>query len=213
MLVITASPPDYQTLQVEKERENLDRALGHLVAAGLLEIEWLDHVTPALLRRTLDSNLGLHILHYIGHGEVSERGGYLALEADAESSSRSVDGRRLTAMVRDCQQMRLVTLNTCRGARSKAKDPFASVAMALSRTRVPAVVAMQHEIRDNAAITFSRAFYGRLATGWSVYEAMSEARKALYIDLGADVEWFIPVLYSRSPDGIIFKRAEATDTG
>jgi hypothetical protein len=51
--------------------------------------------------------------------------------------------------------------------------------------------------------------YGQeVEAGWSAFEAMSEAREALFIDHASEIEWAIPVLYSRSPDGIIFKRPE-----
>jgi hypothetical protein len=80
----------------------------------------------------------------------------------------------------------------------------------VGRAKVPVVVAMQHEIHDRTAIKFSGIFYGLLAAGYPVDIAMTETRLALFIDSGSDVEWAIPALYSRSPDGIIFKRRKST---
>jgi CHAT domain-containing protein len=162
----------------------------------------------ARLRQALRQKRHLNIVHYIGHGDVNEtRGGYLVLEREGGQPGL-MDGQRLSALLRDCRQMKLVTLNTCRGGRATGDDPFASIAMALARAHMPAIVAMQHEIHDQTAVRFSQEFYGRLTAGWSVYTAISEARIALYVDHASDIEWVIPVLYSRSPDGIIFKRTQ-----
>jgi hypothetical protein len=212
MLVVTASPSGHVPLNIEQEKENLLQALRNLVMTNLLKIEWLDHATPTKLLRALRKNRALHILHYIGHGDVSTPdGGYLVLEGDAGASAAQVDVPRLSALLGNCRQVKLITLNTCRGARTTASDPFAGVAMGLLRyARVPVVVAMQHEIHDQTAIKFSEIFYKYLAAGCSVYLAISGVRMALYIqNLG--IEWAIPVLYSRSPEGVIFKRSKPAE--
>jgi tetratricopeptide (TPR) repeat protein len=68
---------------------------------------------------------------------------------------------------------------------------------------VPAVVAMQFPITDEAAITFARGFYTALSVGRPVDAAVSYARLAIFAD-DNDVEWATPVLYMRAPDGRIF---------
>jgi hypothetical protein len=90
-----------------------------------------------------------------------------------------------------------------RGARNSRQDPFAGVATSLIRQGIPAVVAMQFEITDEAAITFASEFYAAVADGYPVDAAVSEARKAIYAHPN-DVEWGTPVLYSRAPDGVLF---------
>jgi hypothetical protein len=207
MLVVTATAPNYPHLNIDQEKENLKQALSGLTSANLLVIEWLDQPTPTKLREILRENLDyFHVLHYIGHGDVSEdQGGYLVLEREP-GTGNTVTGDQFSDLLRDCRQMRLVTLNTCHGGRMPGDDSFASIAIELARAQMPAVVAMQHEIQDRTAIVFSREFYSRLTGGWSIYTAMSEARMALFFDHGAGIEWAIPVLYSRSPKGVIFKR-------
>lgn len=66
---------------------------------------------------------------------------------------------------------------------------------------------MQFEITDEAAITFAGEFYTALAEGFSVDTAVAEARKAIYAQPN-DVEWGTPVLYMRSPDGVLFSIQE-----
>lgn len=211
MLVVTASPVDYLPLNIEKEEENLKQSLIGLIEANLLHIEWLHHTTSVKLRQALANNREFHILHYIGHGDISEhQGGYLALERESDAGTDPLNAQRLSTLLQDCRQTKLVVLNTCRGALAGTNDPFGSIAMALTRAQVPAVVAMQYQIRNQTAINFSRIFYGCLAAGWSIDTAMSEVRKALFVDYDSDFEWTIPVLYSRSPDGVIFKPIKST---
>jgi hypothetical protein len=72
------------------------------------------------------------------------------------------------------------------------------------RKGIPAVIAMQFEISDVAAITLANEFYAAVADGFPVDGALSEARKAIFTRVNA-VEWATPVLYMRSPDGRIFE--------
>ena len=75
--------------------------------------------------------------------------------------------------------------------------------MTLVQQGIPAVVAMQSEITDEAAIVFATEFYAAIADGYPVDACLVEARKAIF-GTGNDVEWGKPVLYMRSPDGHIF---------
>jgi len=75
---------------------------------------------------------------------------------------------------------------------------------------IPAVIAMQFEVTDEAAITFAYDFYGALADGYPVDAAIAEARKAIYAQ-GNDIEWGTPVLYMRSPDGRLFDIEQISD--
>jgi hypothetical protein len=211
MLVVTASPPDHESLDVTKEEENLKQALSDLTRANLLNIRTVHNATPAEMSRVLAESPRLNILHYIGHGGIDKDAGgqgYLALEDDISGKAHRMDSNRLSVLLRDCRQLELVTLNTCQGARPETEDPFASVAMGLTRANVPAVVAMQDEIDDETAIEFSRLFYGDIAKGYSIYEAISRTRKTMYTVHKKYIDWAKPALYSRSPDGIIFKRPE-----
>lgn len=69
----------------------------------------------------------------------------------------------LALLLAEHRSLRLVVLNSCDTARASASDRFSSTASVLLRRGIPAVVAMQYEISDEAAITFARGFY--TATG------------------------------------------------
>jgi CHAT domain len=82
------------------------------------------------------------------------------------------------------------------------------VAAALVRRELPAVIAMQFEITDRAAISFADWFYTALTHGLPIDAALAEARKGIY-GSGNDLEWATPVLFMRVPDGRIFDIREA----
>src|SRR5262249_28666222 len=72
---------------------------------------------------------------------------------------------------------------------------------------VPAVVGMQYEVEDAAAIAFSQMFYTSLAAGLSIDEATSAGRLAMLGNAGEEsVEWGVPVLYMRAFDGVLFPK-------
>src|SRR5262249_39355584 len=98
---------------------------------------------------------------------------------------------------------RLAVLNACEGARSGTSDPFAGTAQSLIQQGLPAVVAMQFEITDDAAIIFARELYAAIADGYPLEAALAEARGAIR-DAGNLTEWGTPVLYSRAPAGPLF---------
>jgi hypothetical protein len=104
-----------------------------------------------------------------------------------------------------------VVLNACEGARTSRTDPFAGAAQSLVQQGLAAVIAMQFEISDEAAITFSHEFYGALADGYPVDAALVEARKAIFAQENG-LEWGTPVLYLRAPDGRVFDVEQQPDT-
>lgn len=203
VLAVISSPTDAPQLDVEREWSKLNEALGGLIRSGALLLDRLDVATLEGLQRRL--RVGeYHIMHFVGHGGFDERtqDGLLLLE-DAEGKGHRVSGQSLGVLLHDHEQLRLVVLNACEGARSSPTDPFAGTAQSLVQTGIPAVIAMQFEITDEAAITMSSEFYSAVADGYPVDAALSEARKAMFTRVNA-VEWATPVLYMRSPDGRIF---------
>ena len=118
--------------------------------------------------------------------------------------SDPVPGQLLGNILRDHDCLRLAVLNACEGARQSNQDPFSGVAQSLCQQRLPAVVAMQFEISDDAAKTFAEEFYGAIADGLPVDAAVSESRKALFSGRFGQ-EWATPVLYMRSSSGVLFE--------
>ena len=204
MLCLISSPAGYPPLDVEREWAKLEEALGPTVQEGRLLIERVETPSLEALQRRLRRN-DYHILHFVGHGAFDEQAqdGVLLLE-DLDGKGYPVSGESLGVLLHDHDSLRLVVLNACEGARTSSTDPFAGTAQSLIRKGIPAVIAMQFEISDVAAITLANEFYSAVADGYPVDGALCEARKAIFTRVNA-VEWATPVLYMRSPDGRIFE--------
>ena len=205
ILVVIASPSDFEPVQVEEEWARLSEAVESAWAAGLISLERLQKPTLTELQRALRRNY--HVLHFVGHGGFDEKSqdGLLVFE-DEQGRGNEVSATYLSTLLHDADSLRLAVLNACDGARSSRHDQFAGVAQSLLQQGVPAVVAMQFEISDEAALTFAREFYGAFAEGFPVEAALAEARKSMFAQQN-DSEWATPVLYLRSPGSSIFEIA------
>jgi hypothetical protein len=205
VLGVVANPSDRGTLDVARERERVDVATRALRDAGLLRVTWLDGSTPRDLQRAMRRG-PFHVLHFVGHGgfDTTTREGFIALTDDAGRTDL-VSATQLGRVLADHRSLRLVVLNSCHGARGCGTDVFSSTAATLVRRGLPAVIAMQHEISDHAAIEFARALYEAVADGLPVDAAVAEARKSVSLAADDSVEWGTPVLHMRSPDGVLFR--------
>lgn len=203
ILAVISSPRDLPRLNVDLEWGKLDEAVSDLKAKGLVELARLE--TPRLSR--LNRRLGMknfHILHFVGHGDFNDEKsvGELYFE-DEQGRASPVSADQLATALRDHPSVRLVILNACEGARASRTDPFAGSAQTLIRAGIPAVIAMQFEVTDDAAITLASELYTSIAIGDPIDRSLTEARKAIYLD-GNELEWATPVLYLRTPDSRIF---------
>lgn len=203
VLVMISDPTDYARLDVEAEWQRLNSTLAPLQSQGLVEVTRLDQATLLELQRLLRSRQ-FHIFHYIGHGVFDERAddGFLVLEEE-NGRGRLVGGQYVGTLLADHRTLRLAVLNSCEGGRASRHDPFSGAAQSLIQQGLPAVVAMQFEISDDAAVTFAQEFYMALAAGYSVDGALAEGRRAIFATK-TNAEWGIPVLFMRAADGRIF---------
>jgi CHAT domain len=204
ILAMISSPGDYPRLDVEAEWSKLERAVGDLVREGVVALERVHSASLEALQRRLRRFEPCHIFHFIGHGGFDQRAqdGVVVLE-DESGRGTLVSGELLGQVLHNHPSLRLAVLNACEGARSAATDPFAGVAQTLVQRGIPAVIAMQFEITDRAALVFSEEFYLSLADGLPVDAAVAQARTAIMTRVNV-VEWATPVLYMRSDDGRIF---------
>lgn len=206
ILVMIANPSDVSALDVEGEWQKIHSALAPLVAQGQVQLTRLPYATLTALQRQLRQGR-YHIFHFVGHGGVDRLSGERVLYLEDDTSRvRAVTGDYLGTLLSDHRSLRLALLNACEGARVGLNDPFAGVAQHLVLQGIPAIIAMQFEISDAAALILAQEFYAALADGYPVEAALTEARKAIFV-AGHEVEWGTPVLYSRASDGHLFKVA------
>ena len=205
ILAVTASPQHYPKLDVEREWQNLSEALAEMEQQKLVLLERLPQGTMEALQKRLQG-ADVHVLHFIGHGRFDNvsKDGRLVFEGGKHADGQLVSGSFLATVLHNHHSLRLVVLNACEGARTSLDDPFSGIAQRIVQQGIPAVVAMQFEITDQAAIAFAREFYGALVNGSPLDAAMVDARLAIR-GLDNDIEWGTPVYFSRAPDGRIFK--------
>jgi hypothetical protein len=203
LLHLVASPVGVERLDVEKEAALLDIAMAASKEQGLVEIIPGRPGTLETLRRGLQQ--GCHVLHFSGHGGFAADEGFLLFE-DETGAPEKVDRDTLAHLLRG-SQVRLAVLNACESALATDNDAFTSVAAALVRAGLPAVIAHQYAMPDVSAIRFAAEFYRALADGLPVDAAVCEGRKAILSELGPErwerVDWAAPVLFMRNSDGQI----------
>ncbi len=167
LLFVAVDPQKRDRLRLDLEARAVEEALRSAGHEGLLALEhswaatFLD-LQHALLRYRPS------LLHFSGHGTPS---GNLALESDPLVPRESrrpepSDQRPAEALARmlgsiEGLKVHCVVLNAC----------FSEVQAAAVAQHADCVVGLFAEVRDSAAIEFSRGFYGALAWGQSVKAA------------------------------------------
>jgi CHAT domain-containing protein len=198
LLFTGASPATMPRLDTAAEWAGVERALAPLAAAGRIEAKAIAQGATladllAALRR------GVDLWHFAGHGAADgiyftgARGQEMLVEAETLGQLLAGEG------------VRLAVLNACRAGAGGGQA--ASVAGALLRADVPAVVAMQADVSDATADAFAAAFYDAIAVGQGVDRAVTAARKAI-LATKSSAQWWIPALFMRTPEGRIWQEPE-----
>jgi CHAT domain-containing protein len=161
---------------------------------------------------TLTRLLGRHeIVHTVAHGffrrdaDTGEGRAAVYLEKD-DGGWTAVPDADLTDRVAPLEPPlpHLVFLSACESARTEADrtHPFVGLGPKLVHAGVPAVVGMQAPIPAAANRELVGQFYRNLFEHGVVDLAMNQARLSLY--RRRDVDWAIPVLFSRLRGGRLF---------
>ncbi|MFP4322910.1 MAG: CHAT domain-containing protein [Anaerolineales bacterium] len=196
VMVMISAPEGLPAVDEASERRNMLRATANLRDQGLVELTFVEDASLRTLQRELRQG-EYHVFHYIGHGYYDEKTevGTLILEDPVQHREPyPVRGEELARELHEEQTLRLVVLNTCHGAAHDVRDPFSGVASSLVKRGIPAVVAQQFEITDQAAIAFSEEFYRAVAEGMALEAAVAEGRRAIATTL-QNTEWATPVLF------------------
>ena len=204
VLGMVSRPRGFGALDVAREKEKLATALTPLCERGMVTLDWLELGTLRQLDEAIGRAGEVHVFHYIGHGAYDTRadGGILVLEND-HGEPHEVSGEELGSLLQDERSLRLAVLNSCEGARSSHVDPFSGVASSLVQYGIPAVIGMQFEITDEAAISFATRLYTSLAGGYPVDAALAQSRRSIFA-AGNDIEFGTPVLFLRGADTHLF---------
>ncbi|HET9221651.1 MAG TPA: CHAT domain-containing protein [Roseiflexaceae bacterium] len=182
VVVVLASPDDrdYPQLDLERELRRIEAALKAPLERGRIAIDVIQgRDTLGQLRTRL--RRPAHVLHMLGHGDVDTASGEgILIFEDADGAPEEVGAELLRVQIQKQRgQTRLVLLNACLGALPAGDDPFGSLGVALLRGGVPAMIAMQFELADDAAVELARVFYTELAAGAPVDMALIRGVQAV----------------------------------
>jgi len=208
VLVVVSAPSNLQALGMQplnaaEEIRRIGEALQPREAAGEVKTDILPHAVAADLREKLRT-FRPHVVHLIGHGGFQNEQGVLVMEDD-NNRARLVSDRQFREFFLGADDTKLVVLNACQGAAQSSARALAGLAPQVVRRGLGAVVAMQMPIPDPVALAFAREFYRVLAQYFPVDAAVTEGRRAIYQDFGSDrPDWGAPVIFMRSPDGVLF---------
>lgn len=194
VLLALASPAGEESLDFEGECGAVEEAL----VRNRVRPQIVKHTTRSALHKAI-SDSAPQIVHFMGHGELdSKRGEGVLLLEDGEGIRDALDASTFASFFVGRPAPRLVILTSCLTGtvgRERVFSAFSSVAAALVGAGLPAVIAMQSELRDHNAIRFAERLYRRVIAKDPVEAAVSAARVALR---GADpytLDWAVPVLY------------------
>ncbi len=209
LVAALASPSaeGWAPLDLGKERSVIEAA-----TAGVpdLTVNVLPDATAEGVLDTLAA--GADLFHFAGHGVFAQTGlgarpgaatgqGSLVL-MNAAGGPAPMAADQLAVNLRG-RGVQVVVLGACETAKRDEEHVWSGVAAALMQAGIPAVVAMQFRVWDDAAIAFARALYRALAAGLSLDEAVSLGRLQVFNLVhprqdGFWREWGVPVLYLRA---------------
>ena len=145
------------------------------------------------------------VVHFIGHGRVKDGVGEIALTFPNDRP----EWVSANSFLQLCQLSppKLILLQACDTALPYTGRAFLSFANQLLAANVPAVVAMQFEMRNDYATAFATGFYEALAVGSDVDEAVQKGRQRIAISAGGarwnERHFGTPVLFAVNPSSVI----------
>jgi CHAT domain-containing protein len=182
---------------IEREIETLKGISDRLRQVDVCVIE---HATPKALLEELQTGV-YQILHFAGHADRSD----LILEDEKGHQARL--GVLDLAPVISGSALTMVFLNACETAGSGFRPGIPSLASMLANKGVPLVLAMQHEIPNDDALSFVRSFYDALVDTGSVDDAVSRGRQVVFSrrESVTPPTWAIPVLLVRGSNSELMR--------
>ena len=199
MLIVAPDDPS-ETIDSQREIAELHRIMDNF-GPETIQVEELTGPFQIMDLRAKLAKIKPTILHFIGHGDP--RG----LEFWPRGRQSLISPQSLRSILERSPSTKLVFLNACLAGRSAHPRPFTSVAEQSLQAGVPAIIAMQHLIRDDVAIDFAHFLYEELLGGTCpgiIDLAMNAARSALYSTNPGDFSFGTPVLWLNRDQGSIF---------
>jgi len=194
ILAVLVSPKQLTPLDLDRERENLESALIVHQKNRTVLVNYLQPPTVQNLQDVMNS-FRPHIIHFIGHGEISPADGPRILLDDASGGAASITTHEFGASAAN-NGVRMVFLNRPEAIRGEV-GPNVDLANSLVEAGVPAVVTPLHVVVDQASLLFTREFYRSLADGHPLEGCLNSARNRLNQE---NLDWTAFALFANSSD-------------
>lgn len=212
LLCVIAAPSnaaDYNLAEIERGAAMERLAAALQVEPDSLQVDFLEPpATPGRLRSKLVEG-AYHVVHIFGHGLVMPQDRQARLVLESESGEASfVSEKVLAEIFLGDKTLRLVTLVACHGGAFSSEDSFSGLAGRLVSRGLPSVVAMRRAVTLDMAERFTDHLYRELARTGRIDSAMNEARHQLYFRDPSGLAWSSPMLFTRLPNGRLWKRRQ-----
>lgn len=204
MVVAMSSPAKYPALSLDREQEAIELALKE---NNQIQPVFIPGVT---LKKLQETKKPYHLFHFAGHGEYEKemtiqpgviQGKSSIILEDEYGDPVQLSADMLAVQLRHAG-VRVAVLGACNSGLRDGVNIWSSIASALLKSDLGAVVGMQNIIRDDSAIIFAQEFYKALIAGLTIDEAMTNGR--ISVSVSDACGWGTPVLYTRTNDGVIF---------
>ena len=184
--------------------EAIERSCAHRKVPFDRQRDVISNVTPKSLAEALDDpRRPVTALHILCHGETTETGAGLLLDAEDGSGELRVDGGTLRRIIaRHTAELRLVVLCACAsGAASQRGSHLGSVAQALHRAGVEAVLASRTALSTDGSVELTRQLYRGLLVRCRSLEASMMRARARLMDRTGHLDWAAIQLYGKGDGG------------
>lgn len=214
VIVAMASPEPYPHLDLAGEQKAIKEKLVNSHGVKAEYYPDFDQTTaPAgITKHDIDVILDkpADVFHFSGHGSfktIEQDGkdikqGLLVLAKEHNKADEI--GSQMLGNMLAAGNIRLVVLGACESGERDRFQKWSSVALALLRGGIPAVIAMQFSVYDDLTKFFLSKLYENLVAGLEIDEAVNKGRKAVFNEDEKVRDWGTPVLYLRNSGGKIF---------
>jgi hypothetical protein len=175
VLVVVGSKENDKIVEAEQEISELTDAFRRML--GFVAFEFVCQPSREQVREKY-KELRPHIFHFIGHGSVERGRGQLELY-DAKRDQVVPWTTAKIEMDLKGWQPRVTILNACRTADADEQQGAWRVSEQFTRLGVPAVIAMQADIRGDSAAAFTGGLYRALTEGAPLDAAVAAGRRAI----------------------------------
>ena len=216
ILMAIAAPNDQESLALKQEALHLLEELSQNSPNNPKQIELTILEQPGREQLTQALEQGKYqVFHYAGHSNFEACGGNIYLVNSNTGLTEKVSGEDLAGLLVN-NGVQLAVFNSCRGANAMFADDEedlqgGSLAQALVRRGVPAVLAMAERIPDEVALTLTRLLYRNINQGQPIDISLNRARQGLLSAYGShQLYWALPVLYLHPKfDGVLINPNDA----